>query len=33
MYPTPLGALTQLWAGTAPEAAECNGKVKDYTQP
>ncbi|KAI5115554.1 hypothetical protein M0805_001883 [Coniferiporia weirii] len=26
MYPAPLGALTQLWAGTMPETAEYNGK-------
>ncbi|KAI5115553.1 hypothetical protein M0805_001882, partial [Coniferiporia weirii] len=25
-YPAPLGALTQLWAGTMPEAVEYNGK-------
>lgn len=25
-YPTPHGALTQLWAGTSPEAASLNGK-------
>ncbi|KAF8588040.1 NAD(P)-binding protein [Ramaria rubella] len=25
-YPVPLGALTQLWAGTAPEAGDLNGK-------
>ncbi|PBK90485.1 NAD-P-binding protein [Armillaria gallica] len=25
LYSTTYGALTQLWAGTAPEAAECNG--------
>ncbi len=28
LYPTPFGALTQLYAGTAPEAAEHNGKVR-----
>ncbi|KAE9404178.1 NAD(P)-binding protein [Gymnopus androsaceus JB14] len=26
LHPTPLGALTQLWAGTSPEGAEFNGK-------
>jgi len=26
LFPTPLGAITQLYAGTAPEAAEHNGK-------
>lgn len=26
-YPTPQGALTQLWAGTSPEAAGLNGEV------
>ena len=26
LYPTPMGALTQLYAGTAPEAREMNGK-------
>ncbi|KLO08982.1 NAD-P-binding protein [Schizopora paradoxa] len=26
LYPTPLGAITQLYAGTAPEAAEHSGK-------
>ncbi|KLO08983.1 NAD-P-binding protein [Schizopora paradoxa] len=26
LYPTPMGALTQLYAGTAPDAAEHNGK-------
>jgi len=26
LYPTPMGAITQLYAGTAPEAAEHNGK-------
>ncbi|KAI5115497.1 hypothetical protein M0805_000110, partial [Coniferiporia weirii] len=26
LYPAPLGALTQLWAGTMPEAATYNGK-------
>ncbi len=28
LYSTTYGALTQLWAGTAPEAAECNGMVR-----
>jgi len=26
LYPAPLGAITQLWGGTAPQAAELNGK-------
>ena len=26
-YPTPRGALTQLWAGTSPGAASLNGEV------
>ncbi|KAA1473086.1 NAD-P-binding protein [Dentipellis sp. KUC8613] len=26
LYPTPMGALTQLWAGTAPETADYNGR-------
>ncbi|KAA1473087.1 NAD-P-binding protein [Dentipellis sp. KUC8613] len=26
LYPTPMGAITQLWAGTAPETADYNGK-------
>ena len=26
-YPTPQGALTQLWAGTPPDTADFNGKV------
>ena len=26
-YPAPLGALTQLWAGTMPETAQYNGEV------
>lgn len=29
LYPVPYGALTQLYAGTAPEAAEYNGKVSN----
>ncbi len=28
LYPTSLGAITQLYAGTAPEAAQHNGKVR-----
>ena len=27
VYPAPLGALTQLWAGTMPETAKYNGEV------
>ena len=27
MYPTPQGALTQLWAGTSPDTADLNGAV------
>jgi retinol dehydrogenase-12 len=27
LYPAPMGAITQLWGGTAPAAAEFNGKV------
>jgi retinol dehydrogenase 12 len=27
LYPSEMGALTQLWAGTSPEGAEMNGKV------
>ncbi|TFY63928.1 hypothetical protein EVG20_g6134 [Dentipellis fragilis] len=26
LYPTPYGALNQLWAGTSPETADFNGK-------
>ncbi|KAA1477766.1 NAD(P)-binding protein [Dentipellis sp. KUC8613] len=26
LYPAPMGALTQLWAGTSPETADFNGK-------
>ncbi|PPQ73153.1 hypothetical protein CVT26_014819 [Gymnopilus dilepis] len=26
LYPTPYGALTQLWAGTSPQGVELNGK-------
>ncbi|VDB84625.1 unnamed protein product [Peniophora sp. CBMAI 1063] len=26
LYPAPMGAITQLWAGTAPDAADHNGK-------
>lgn len=25
LYPTPMGALTQLWGGTMPDAASHNG--------
>lgn len=25
-YPAPMGALTQLWAGTMPETVDYNGK-------
>ncbi len=28
LYDPPYGPLTQLWAGTAPEAAALNGKVR-----
>lgn len=31
LHPTPLGALTQLWAGTSPEGAEHNGKVRSFS--
>ena len=27
LYPTPMGALTQLYAGTMPEALNYNGEV------
>lgn len=27
LYPTPYGALTQLYAGTMPEAIKYNGEV------
>lgn len=27
LRPAPMGALTQLWAGTMPEALEHNGEV------
>ena len=27
LYPTPQGALTQLWAGTSPDSANLNGEV------
>ena len=30
LYPTPMGALTQLYAGTMPEALNYNGEVS-YT--
>ena len=26
LYPTPMGAITQLWAGTSPETLSMNGK-------
>lgn len=26
LHPTPMGAITQLWAGTSPEAVNLNGK-------
>ena len=26
LWPTPYGALTQLWAGTSPDALSANGK-------
>jgi len=26
LYPSPMGAITQLWAGTSPEGADFNGK-------
>ena len=28
LHPAPMGALTQLWAGTMPEAAKYNGEVR-----
>lgn len=28
LNPVPMGALTQLWAGTMPEALNHNGKVR-----
>jgi len=33
MYPTPQGALTQLWAGTSPDTADLNGAVSRYSLP
>lgn len=30
LYPAPLGALTQLWAGTMPEAVQYNGEVRAW---
>ena len=30
-YPTPYGSITPLYAGTAPEAAAYNGKVRALT--
>jgi hypothetical protein len=32
-YPTPQGALTQLWAGTSPDTANFNGKVSASPSP
>ena len=32
-YPTPRGALTQLWAGTSPDTANFNGKVSTSPSP
>ena len=26
LFPAPMGAITQLWAGTSPEGAGMNGK-------
>ena len=33
LYPTPRGALTQLWAGTSPETASLNGKASTSSSP
>ena len=33
MYPTSQGALTQLWAGTSPDAADLNGAVSISSLP
>lgn len=33
MYPTPQGAITQLWAGTSPDTANLNGAVSTYSLP
>jgi len=33
LYPTPQGALTQLWAGTSPDTADLNGAVGTYYLP
>lgn len=30
LYPTPMGALTQLYAGTMPEALNYNGEVRPF---
>ena len=30
-YPVPYGAITSLYAGTSPAAAELNGKVGDIS--
>jgi hypothetical protein len=32
-WPTPMGALTQLYAGTTPEGLKFNGKVKHNHVP
>ncbi len=28
LFPADMGALTQLWAGTSPEAGKLNGEVR-----
>ncbi len=28
LFPVSMGALTQLWAGTSPEAGQMNGEVR-----
>ena len=33
LYPTPQGALTQLWAGTSPDSASLNGEVSTSSSP
>ena len=33
LYPVEYGALTQLWAGTMPEALEHNGEVRSVLCP
>ena len=33
LYPISQGALTQLWAGTSPETANLNGKVRTSYSP